>query len=70
MHVVCTDMSILGGAFFIMGHLPGQLLAAAPRESVPGLLGKTHAELHNIDPASLIKALDDQIDCADHLMQV
>jgi aminoglycoside phosphotransferase (APT) family kinase protein len=59
-HVVCTDTSILGGAFFIMDHLPGQLLATAPRESVPGLLGKTHAELHNIDPAPLIKALSDK----------
>jgi aminoglycoside phosphotransferase (APT) family kinase protein len=59
-HVVCTDMSVLGGAFFIMDHLPGRLLAAAPRGSVPGLLGKTHAALHNIDPAPLIKALDDK----------
>jgi aminoglycoside phosphotransferase (APT) family kinase protein len=59
-HVVCTDMSILGGAFFIMDHLPGQLLVAAPPETVPGLLGKTHAELHNIDPASLITALNDK----------
>jgi aminoglycoside phosphotransferase (APT) family kinase protein len=58
-YVLCTDMSILGGAFFIMDHLPGQPLVAAPRESVPGLLGKTHAELHNIDPASLVVALDD-----------
>jgi hypothetical protein len=48
-------MSILGGAFFIMDHLPGQLLVAAPPETVPGLLGKTHAELHNIDPDPLIK---------------
>jgi aminoglycoside phosphotransferase (APT) family kinase protein len=28
-HVVCTDMSILGGAFFIMDHLPGQLFGKA-----------------------------------------
>jgi aminoglycoside phosphotransferase (APT) family kinase protein len=59
-HVVCTDLSILGGAFFIMDHLPGQLLAVARPETVPGLLGKTHAELHNIDSAPLIKALDDK----------
>jgi aminoglycoside phosphotransferase (APT) family kinase protein len=56
-HILCTDMSILGGAFFIMDRLPGQLLAAAPPESVPGLLGKTHAELHNIDPTPLINTL-------------
>jgi aminoglycoside phosphotransferase (APT) family kinase protein len=59
-HVVCTDMSILGGAFFIMDHLPGQLLVAAPPETVPGLLGKTHAELHSIDPDPLIETLDDK----------
>jgi aminoglycoside phosphotransferase (APT) family kinase protein len=59
-YVVCTDMSILGGAFFIMDHLPGHLLALAPQESVPGLLGKIHAELHNIDPVPLIKALNDK----------
>jgi aminoglycoside phosphotransferase (APT) family kinase protein len=59
-HLVCTDISILGGAFFIMDHLPGQILAVAPRDSVPGLLGKTHAELHDIDPAPLIKTLDDK----------
>jgi aminoglycoside phosphotransferase (APT) family kinase protein len=56
-YVVCTDMSILGGAFFIMDHLPGKLLALAPKESVPGLLGATHAELHNINPEPLIEAL-------------
>jgi len=59
-HLVCTDMSVLGGAFFIMDHLPGGSLVAAPPEIVPGLLGKTHAELHNIDPAPLIAALNDK----------
>lgn len=56
-YVVCTDISILGGAFFIMDHLPGRLLAVAPQDSVPGLLGKTHAQLHSIDPDPLITAL-------------
>jgi aminoglycoside phosphotransferase (APT) family kinase protein len=59
-HVVCTDMSVLGGAFFVMDYLPGQLLGAVPSEAVPRLLGKTHAELHNIDPAPLVKALEDK----------
>jgi aminoglycoside phosphotransferase (APT) family kinase protein len=56
-HMVCTDMCILGGAFIIMDHMSGKLLAAAPRESVPELLGKTHAELHKIDPDPLIEIL-------------
>jgi aminoglycoside phosphotransferase (APT) family kinase protein len=54
-HVVCTDMSVLGGAFFIMDHLPGRPLAFAPPDSVPGLLGTTHAELHNSNPIPLMK---------------
>ena len=59
-HIVCTDMSVLGGAFFVMDHLPGRSLAIAPQENVPRLLGKTQAELHNIDPNPLIKALSDK----------
>jgi aminoglycoside phosphotransferase (APT) family kinase protein len=58
-HLVCTDMSVLGGAFFIMDYLPGQPMVSAPLETVPGLLGKTHAELHSLDPAPLIEALHD-----------
>ena len=56
-YVVCTDMSILGGAFFIMDHLPGCPLAFAPPEIVPGLLGTTHAKLHNSDPGPFIELL-------------
>jgi aminoglycoside phosphotransferase (APT) family kinase protein/protein-S-isoprenylcysteine O-methyltransferase Ste14 len=59
-HLVCTDMSVLGGAFFIMDYLLGQPLVAAPLDTAFRLLGKTHAELHNIDPAPLIQALHDQ----------
>jgi len=59
-HVICTDMSILGGAFFIMEFLPGELLMNAPLETVPEILGKTHAALHRIDPAVVIKKLSEQ----------
>jgi aminoglycoside phosphotransferase (APT) family kinase protein len=59
-HVVCTDLSILGGAFFIMDYLSGQPLMTAPLETVPALLGKTHAELHTIDPNALINTLKAQ----------
>jgi aminoglycoside phosphotransferase (APT) family kinase protein len=52
-HFVCTDLSILGGAFFIMDYIPGQLLISAPPETVMEALGKTHAELHKIDPMGL-----------------
>jgi aminoglycoside phosphotransferase (APT) family kinase protein len=56
-HLVCTDLSVLGGAFFIMDYLPGSSLIAAPPENVPDLLGRTHAELHDLDPAPLVEAL-------------
>lgn len=59
-HVVCTDMTVLGGAFFIMDFLPGQPLIAAPAERMPALLGAMHAALHNTDPAPLLAALNAQ----------
>ena len=59
-YIICPDMSILGGAFFIMEFLPGKLLMDAPLETVPDILGKTHASLHRIDPADVIKKLREQ----------
>ena len=34
-HLVSTDVSILGGAFFIMEYLPGQQLMTAHPEAMP-----------------------------------
>jgi aminoglycoside phosphotransferase (APT) family kinase protein len=59
-HGLCTDMSILGGAFFIMDFLPGKPMITEPMETIPELLGKTHAALHRIDPKPLIKSLGEQ----------
>jgi aminoglycoside phosphotransferase (APT) family kinase protein len=59
-HMLCIDMSILGGAFFIMDLLPGTPLVTAPLETIPELLGRTHAALHSIDPKPLIKSLAEQ----------
>jgi len=59
-HLVCTDMSILGGAFLIMDFLHGKPMVTLTMEIVPHLLGKTHAALHKIDPKPLIKSLVDQ----------
>jgi aminoglycoside phosphotransferase (APT) family kinase protein len=56
-HLLCTDMSVLGGAFFIMDFLPGETMASAPMDRVPELLGKAHAALHRIDPDSLIESI-------------
>ncbi|MEZ4679169.1 MAG: phosphotransferase family protein [Caldilineaceae bacterium] len=59
-YLTCTDLTILGGAFFIMAFLPGQPLLSAPPESVPIRLGQTHAALHGIDPGPLCEALKHQ----------
>jgi aminoglycoside phosphotransferase (APT) family kinase protein len=56
-HFVCTDMNILGGAFFIMDYIPGQPLMFARPETVVEILGKTHAALHKIDPMGIIARL-------------
>jgi aminoglycoside phosphotransferase (APT) family kinase protein len=59
-HLVCTDMSILGGAFFIMDFFPGKPMVTLPMEAGFQLLGSTHAALHKFDPKPLIKSLVDQ----------
>jgi len=59
-YFICTDKSILGGAFFIMDFLPGKPMMTAPVETIPGILGKAHAALHRIDLQSLIKSLNEQ----------
>ena len=57
---VCTDKTILGGAFYVMEFLPGQPLWTAPFDTIPEMLGKTHANLHKIDPEPLVKSLKEQ----------
>ena len=59
-YFICTDKSILGGAFFIMDFLSGKPLLTAPQETIPRLLGETHAALHALDPKPVIKALHEQ----------
>jgi len=56
--LLCTEMSVLGGAFYVMDCLPGRPLAAAPRDLVPELLGTMHAQLHEIAPGPVIGALE------------
>jgi aminoglycoside phosphotransferase (APT) family kinase protein len=59
-YLTCTDASVLGGAFFVMQFLPGVLMVTAPPESIPGILGRTHAHLHGIDPEPVVKALQER----------
>jgi aminoglycoside phosphotransferase (APT) family kinase protein len=59
-HFICTDKSIMGGAFFIMDFLRGKPMITAPLETVPRILGEAHAALHGIDPGTLIESLNEQ----------
>jgi aminoglycoside phosphotransferase (APT) family kinase protein len=56
-YLTCTDASILGGVFFIMALLPGDMMMTMPFEAIPSLLGESHAALHSIDPAPLVRSL-------------
>jgi aminoglycoside phosphotransferase (APT) family kinase protein len=59
-YLKCTDPSILGGVFFIMALLPGELMMTLPFETIPGLLAEAHAELHCVDPGPLVSSLREQ----------
>jgi aminoglycoside phosphotransferase (APT) family kinase protein len=59
-HLLCTDLSVLGGAFFLMDRLPGRTLMTAPLDDVPRLLGEAHGKLHDIDPRYLIGRLKEK----------
>jgi hypothetical protein len=43
-----------------MDFLPGELLTAAPVDTIPEILGKAHATLHKGDPEALITSLKRQ----------
>jgi aminoglycoside phosphotransferase (APT) family kinase protein len=52
-YMKCIDKSILGGTFLIMEFLTGEPMLSAPIETLPYLLGKTHAALHRVIPESI-----------------
>ena len=55
-YFTCTDRFVLGGAFFVMRFVPGEILAHAPT-SISGMLCRAHLALHRIDPAPVMTAL-------------
>jgi aminoglycoside phosphotransferase (APT) family kinase protein len=59
-YLTCTDTSILGGVFFVMALLPGELMMTMPFETIPNLLGKADAALHRIDPGPLARSLGER----------
>jgi len=56
-HLICTDPSVLGGAFFVMDLMPGALLTTLPPQSMFHILGQTHTALHKGDPETVVAAL-------------
>lgn len=57
---VCTDASVLGGAFIVMEYLPGEPLLRAPEDVSPVVLGRAQADLHEVDPQIVIDALQER----------
>jgi len=57
-HLLCTDTSMLGGAFFVMDLLPGDQLLAAPPDLSSTVMGEAHATLHELDALPIAAALD------------
>ena len=60
---VCTDATVLGGAFILMHCVEGQtLLGAMMRPSTlwraPRLLASAHARLHALDPLPILRAVE------------
>jgi aminoglycoside phosphotransferase (APT) family kinase protein len=60
-HLLCTDMTVIGTAFFVMDFVRGRIftdgnmpsLTPADREAVMRELARVLAQLHNIDLASV-----------------
>ena len=69
-HLVCTDPSVLGGAFFVMDFVPGALLTTLPPQNMFHILGQAHAALHKSDPEPVVAALVEQGSDADRLALV
>lgn len=54
-HYNCIDHKYVGYQFLIMDFLPGEILPIVFNQESPIVLGKTHAELHNVDASQLSK---------------
>ncbi|WP_231884242.1 phosphotransferase family protein [Synechococcus sp. MIT S9504] len=56
-HSVCDDKSILGGCFAVMDLLPGSTLSAQEPEIQANVIGKTMANMHNLEVNPIIDEL-------------
>lgn len=53
----CSDKSVIDREFTIMEHKKGVNLSKTGRPDIPEIIGRLHAELHNIDPSTLMKTI-------------
>jgi len=53
----CSDKSVLGREFTVMEYKKGLNLSVTGRHDVPEIVGRLHAELHSIDPSTLMKTI-------------
>ena len=53
----CSDKIVLGREFTIMEYKKGLNLSETGRHDIPEIIGRLHAELHSIDPSTLMKTI-------------
>jgi aminoglycoside phosphotransferase (APT) family kinase protein len=53
----CSDESVLGREFTVMEYKKGLNLSKSGRLDIPEILGRLQAELHSIDPSTLMKTI-------------
>jgi aminoglycoside phosphotransferase (APT) family kinase protein len=57
----CSDKSVLGREFTIMEYKKGLTLGKTGRHDAPEIIGRLHAELHSIDPSTLMKTITPEV---------
>ena len=56
--IASADPSVLGAGFLIMERLPGRTLLAMRRPGMAGVLVRAQRQLHALDPAPVMKAIE------------
>ncbi len=58
-YFTCMDESVLGNTFIIMDYIEGETLdkLKLPIDQLVGILGKTHAQLHCLDPKPIMEKI-------------
>lgn len=57
----CSDEGVLGREFTLMEYKKGLMLSKTGRPDIPEILGRHQAELHGIDPSTLMKTITPEV---------